>query len=96
MAPRELKLLENRRVLSVTWDDGEITRLSATLLRRNSRAASAVRAAINEDPPAIDEQILLTDIQLIGAYAVQLSFSDGHDRGIYPWSYLRELAAEAA
>jgi DUF971 family protein len=25
-------------------------------------------------------------------YGVQLVFDDGHERGIYPWSYLRELA----
>ncbi|MEZ2143418.1 gamma-butyrobetaine hydroxylase-like domain-containing protein [Bradyrhizobium sp. DN5] len=31
-------------------------------------------------------------IEPIGNYALRLSFSDGHDRGIYPWSYLRELA----
>ena len=96
MAPLELQLLENRRVLAVVWDNGEMTRLPAELLRRSSRAASAVRDAIGNDPPPLDEQILLTDIQLIGAYAVQLSFSDGHNRGIYPWSYLRELAARAA
>ncbi|HYQ49053.1 MAG TPA: DUF971 domain-containing protein, partial [Pseudomonas sp.] len=24
-------------------------------------------------------------------YGVQLVFSDGHERGIYPWPYLREL-----
>jgi DUF971 family protein len=96
MAPHELKLIDNRRVLTVIWDNGDITSLPAELLRRNSRAASALRAAIDDDPPPPDVGIHLTDIQLIGAYAVQLSFSDGHDRGIYPWSYLRELAVAAA
>ncbi|CAK13152.1 DUF971 domain-containing protein [Pseudomonas entomophila] len=24
-------------------------------------------------------------------YGLQLVFSDGHDRGIFPWSYLRDL-----
>lgn len=94
MAPLELKLLDNRRILAVAWDDGETTRLSAELLRRNSRAASAVRVAIDGGRPVPNANIQVTDIQLIGGYAVQLSFSDGHDRGIYPWSYLRELAVE--
>ncbi|WP_413049183.1 gamma-butyrobetaine hydroxylase-like domain-containing protein [Pseudomonas phoenicis] len=26
-------------------------------------------------------------------YGVQLVFSDGHDCGIYPWDYLRELGS---
>jgi DUF971 family protein len=33
----------------------------------------------------------ITEIHPVGAYGVQLVFSDGHDRGIYPWTYLREL-----
>jgi len=28
----------------------------------------------------------------IGDYAVNIAFSDGHNRGIYPWPYLRLLA----
>jgi DUF971 family protein len=32
----------------------------------------------------------------IGRYAIQLHFSDGHDRGIYPWAYLRELSGDVA
>ncbi|MGY2290566.1 DUF971 domain-containing protein [Pseudomonas sp. SDO528_S397] len=27
-------------------------------------------------------------------YGVQLVFSDGHQRGIYPWAYLAQLAAQ--
>ena len=29
-------------------------------------------------------------------YGVQIEFSDGHARGIYPWRYLSELSAEFA
>jgi DUF971 family protein len=28
----------------------------------------------------------------VGHHAVPLVFSDGHDRGIYPWPYLAALA----
>jgi DUF971 family protein len=31
----------------------------------------------------------------VGSYAVQLVFSDGHERGIFPWVYLRELGQPA-
>lgn len=27
-------------------------------------------------------------------YGVQLVFSDGHERGIYPWAYLRDLVSK--
>jgi len=29
----------------------------------------------------------------VGSYAVTLTFSDGHDTGIYSWDYLYELGA---
>ncbi len=39
--------------------------------------------------------IAVTNVEPMGGYAVHLAFSDGHNRGIFPWSYLRALAAEA-
>ena len=37
--------------------------------------------------------LAITDAELIGSYAVNFAFSDGEARGIYPWAYLREIAA---
>jgi len=34
--------------------------------------------------------VQLSGVEPVGQYAVQLLFSDGHDRGIYPWSLLRQ------
>ncbi len=28
----------------------------------------------------------------VGNYAINIAFSDGHDRGIYPWALLQEFA----
>ena len=42
-------------------------------------------------PAASD--LTITNIEPIGNYAVRLAFSDGHDRGIFPWAYLTEIAA---
>lgn len=38
---------------------------------------------------------ILISIEAIGNDALRLSFLDRHDRGIYPWLYLRELADQA-
>jgi DUF971 family protein len=32
---------------------------------------------------------------MVGNYAVKISFSDGHDTGIYSWQYLREIDPDA-
>ncbi len=36
--------------------------------------------------------VAITAIKPVGNYAVQLTFDDGHDSGIYSWDYLFELA----
>jgi DUF971 family protein len=41
---------------------------------------------------AASEELTIVDVKPVGTYAVNLFFSDGHDRGIYPWSMLRALA----
>ncbi len=73
-----------------------MTHLDAVHLRRHSRGASAVRAGLEGKVPVTTDDLAVTDIEMIGAYAVRFTFSDGHDRGIYPWGYLQELAALAA
>jgi DUF971 family protein len=51
-----------------------------------------VRAEV-EGRPAVDDDVTIVAVELVGLYAVNLVFSDGEARGIYPWTYLRELAA---
>ena len=36
----------------------------------------------------------IAGIEPVGHYAVQISFDDGHDSGLYSWSYLRDLAEQ--
>ena len=35
--------------------------------------------------------VAITDLKMVGQYAIKLIFDDGHDSGIYDWGYLREL-----
>ena len=68
------------------------TALTARLLRASCRSAPALRERLEgrqAEPPA---GITITGLASVGRYAVNLAFSDGHARGIYPWAYLRELA----
>jgi DUF971 family protein len=39
------------------------------------------------------KDIAIKGIEPVGSYAVTLTFSDGHDTGIYSWDYLYELGA---
>jgi DUF971 family protein len=80
--------------LHVTFDNGTVFALPAQRLRAACRCAHCRRAQI--DGVFADEfpAVIITGVVPIGHYAVNLAFSDGHCRGIYPWSYLAELAAD--
>jgi DUF971 family protein len=41
----------------------------------------------------VDPRIRVVELNVQG-YGLQLIFSDGHERGIYPWPYLAQLTPE--
>lgn len=91
MTPLQINLKRDRRSLAITWADGEVSSLPASVLRQRSQAAQAIRALL-DGRELISDDVSVTNVEPIGSYAIRLVFSDGHDRGIYPWSYLREIA----
>lgn len=79
-------------ILEIVWDDTHRQRLDIALLRRQCPCAdckSLRRQEINVAAPWRPSGI--AEIRPVGAYAAQIIFSDGHDRGIFPWIYLRSL-----
>lgn len=93
MPPREIRLERGRSRLSVTWEDGTTDAFSASLLREKARDANSVRIAVNGWAVPAAADLTITAVEPIGNYAVRLAFSDGHDRGIFPFAYLTEIAA---
>lgn len=75
--------------LRLRWADGE-TDLPAARLRAACKCGDCRAGRSRSDGHAVQ----LTDARPVGHYALQLVFSDGHDRGVYPWIWLQELAAQ--
>lgn len=94
-APIEIQLDRQARTLTLVWPSGERQPLDAAQLRRRCPCAECRRKGLLGEriEPAV--QIGVDQLQPMG-YGVQISFSDGHARGIYPWVYLSGLATEAA
>jgi DUF971 family protein len=92
-APVDIAHHVREAVLEVTWDDGARTRLPAALLRGWCPCATCQGHAPGlryvEPPPGVT----IADIAEVGAYAINIRFSDGHDSGIYTWTHLRRIAA---
>jgi DUF971 family protein len=70
------------------------TPLAATRLRAACRCAQCVRARIDGFFPRSFDGIAIERVSPIGSYGINIGFSDGHARGIYPWAYLSQLLKE--
>jgi DUF971 family protein len=81
-------------VLEIAWSDGERSRLRHALLREQCRCAVCEQLRRHGAGVAPADAALRVDhIEPVGEQGLSLSFSDGHARGIYPWTYLRQLGA---
>jgi DUF971 family protein len=85
---------DDGRALHLTLGNGPALRLPAEQLRAACRCAHCRRAQIDGVFPVQFPSVAIVGVAPIGHYAVNLEFSDGHARGIYPWSYLAELAGD--
>jgi DUF971 family protein len=93
--PREIKQ-EGEAGLRITWADGRVCSYLAPGLRRSCPCAQCVNEWTGERTlraEAVSEELILTDVSLVGRYALSFSFSDGHATGIFSFKYLRELCA---
>ncbi len=87
-APTHVALSEDLSFLDLTMSDGSEIRLPAERLRGACKCALCVRARIDGVFPERFGGIAIVHVAPIGGYAVNLAFSDGHARGIYPWALL--------
>jgi DUF971 family protein len=95
MHPTEVRLCSDRTHLSIVWENGVTVAYPAPLLREHTRDASSIRFAVDGWSVPASRDLTIRNVEPIGNYAVRLEFSDGHDRGIFPWVYLSEIAAQA-
>lgn len=78
--------------LELQWADDLPHALPASYLRQHCHCTHCRRSGMAEALAHSSVGVTLTDATPVGQYGVQLHFSDGHNRGIYPWAYLRSLA----
>jgi DUF971 family protein len=77
--------------LSFHTADGPSLVLTAEKLRFSCKCAHCIRARIDERFPLTFPGIAIVGVSDLG-YGLNIAFSDGHDRGIYPKAYLADLA----
>lgn len=92
--PTDITASEHGRLLEVSYDDGVVVRLTAEKLRVESPSAEVQGHSLAQRKQVTGKQnVAIIGIEPVGNYAVKLVFDDGHDTGLYTWTYLRELGA---
>ena len=95
--PESLTLHAKTRVLELAWPDGTQHRLPFELLRVYSPSSEVQGHGPGQEVLQTGKrEVDITALAPVGNYAVQPSFSDGHDSGIFTWEYLYHLGAEQA
>ena len=80
--------------VTVEWTDGHVSPYEAKYLRINCGCAECVEEWSKRrllDPASVAAGIRAEDHLMVGRYAVQFLWSDGHYTGIYPFDMLRRL-----
>lgn len=85
------------RVLEVAFSDGARFRIPFELMRICSPSAEVQGHGPGQEILQTGKRLVeLSSLEPVGNYAVQPSFSDGHDTGIFSWDYLYSLGAKQA
>lgn len=90
--PTDIVLHQQSRMLEVAFDDGKRFELPCEFLRVFSPSAEVRGHGPGQEVLQVGKrEVNVSAIEPVGAYAVKLVFTDGHDTGLYTWDYLHEL-----
>lgn len=95
--PTALTVHQASRTLEIAFDDGAHFRIPFELMRVYSPSAEVQGHGPGQEVLQTGKrEVGIVDIAAVGHYAVQPSFTDGHDTGIFTWEYLYHLGRDEA
>lgn len=93
MLPNKVKVGKEDGSLTLEYPDGACFTMSGEYLRVHSPSAEVKGHGPGQEVLQHGKQgVRVTGAAASGNYALTLTFSDGHNSGIYSWEYLRDLA----
>ena len=93
--PRNLRALRSEGFFEITWTEDDVVRMPFQYLRGRCPCATCVNEFTGErmvDVNDIPTGIELVSAELVGNYALKITWSDQHDTGLYTWQNLRLLS----
>ena len=92
--PQDITVHTASRVLELRYASGQTLRIPFELLRVYSPSAQVKGHGPGQEVLQTGKRdVLVTGMTPVGRYAIQPTFSDGHDSGIYTWDYLYFLGS---
>ena len=88
---------ESDSAISIEWSDGSETSYDAPDLRRNCPCAGCIDEWTGEKilkADTVPDELIFSHISIVGRYALNFHFSDGHETGIFSFNFLRDLTAK--
>jgi DUF971 family protein len=96
-SPTALTVHQKSRVLDIAFDDGAAFSLPFEYLRVYSPSAEVRGHGQGQEVLQLGKrEVGISALEPVGNYAVQPTFSDGHNTGLYSWDYLHRLGSEQA
>lgn len=90
--PEEIRLQNGRAALTLVYG-GEHKSLPAEFLRVYSPSAEVRGHAPGQEVLQTGKAgVTIMGLEPVGQYALKITFSDGHDSGLYDWPYLYKMA----
>jgi len=86
---------ESDKEISIKWSDDSETRYIAAELRRSCPCAGCINEWTGEKTlkgDTVPDDLTFKQISIVGRYALNFHFSDGHDTGIFSFEYLRKFS----
>lgn len=97
MQPKQIKIVDKEKLL-IKWNDESETILSLKYMRDECPCAGCkgetilLRTYRPPKPQVISPDMYkIKSINVVGEYAIQIFWKDGHETGIYSWDYLHQL-----
>ncbi len=93
--PPRLEITDKGAGLTVEFACGPTYELSAELLRVMSPSAE-VQGHSPEQRVTVGgkRNVKIRELRPVGNYAIRIAFDDGHDTGLFTWTYLQQLGRE--
>lgn len=94
LPPVPLEIHRAAEALVITWDEGHRGVYPYRMLRLACRCATCREEMTDRpllDPAAVSPGVKALGVELVGSYAIKITWDDGHDTGIYTYEYLLSL-----